>query len=59
MKKLVLTFYLASMSLIASADVVTEPMSTGSSGLDFLLIGGIIAVAALLFVRYRRGRKQP
>ena len=58
MKKFILTFSLTGMSLITFADVIMNPPKTISDDSDLLPIGGAIAVVALLFVVYRRTRKQ-
>lgn len=56
MKKLLLVFLSASISKSAFADVVRTP--TGSPVSDVLLLVGVLAVAILLFVRYRRSRNR-
>jgi LPXTG-motif cell wall-anchored protein len=59
MKKLLLFLSLAVASEGVLADVVMEtPVSTGSSVSDLLLLAGVAAIAALLFVRYRRARQK-
>jgi len=59
MKNLLLFLPLAAASEGALADVVMEtPVSTGSSVSDLLLLAGVAAIAALLFVRYRRARQK-
>lgn len=59
MKKLLLFLSLAVASEGALADIVTPaPVSTGSSVSDLLLLAGVAAIAALLFVRYRRARQK-
>ncbi|MFN8349676.1 MAG: hypothetical protein U0X91_32045 [Spirosomataceae bacterium] len=56
MKKFLLIFLLASSSERAFADLVNTP--TGSPVSDVLLLAGVLAIAALLFVRYRRSRNR-
>lgn len=56
MKKFLLFFLLVSVSKTASADLVNTP--TGSPVSDVMLLAGVIAVASLLVVRYRRTRSR-
>ena len=54
MKKLSVFLGLMSLAHLALADVVEPP--TGAPVSDLLLVVGVIAIAALLFVRYRRAK---
>ncbi len=59
MKKLLFFIPLATVAQVVLADVVEEsPVSTGSAVSDLLLLAGVAAIAALLFVRYRRARQK-
>jgi len=55
MKKLLLFLLFVTVSKTAFADLVNTP--TGSPVSDVMLLVGVIAVATLLFVRYRRSRR--
>lgn len=54
MEKLLLVLPLMAVSGVAFADLVETP--TGSPVSDVLLLVGVVAIATLLFVRYRRAR---
>lgn len=56
MKKFLLFFILVTVSKTAFADLVNTP--TGSPVSDIMLLVGVIAVATLLVVRYRRTRSR-
>jgi hypothetical protein len=56
MKKFLLFFLLLTVSKAAFADLVNTP--TGSPVSDVMLLVGVIAVASLLVVRYRRTRSR-
>jgi hypothetical protein len=56
MKKLLLFLLLVTVSKTALADLVNTP--TGSPVSDVLLLVGVITVASLLIVRYRRNRSR-
>ncbi len=54
MKKLSVFLGLMNLAHFALADVVEPP--TGAPVSDLLLVVGVVAIAALLFVRYRRAK---
>ena len=56
MKKSLLFLLLVTVSKTALADLVNTP--TGSPVSDVLLLVGVITVASLLIVRYRRNRSR-
>ncbi|WP_162793914.1 hypothetical protein [Runella rosea] len=56
MKKLPLFLFLMAASRVAFADLVQTP--TGSPVSDVLLLVGVLSIAVLLFVRYRRARQK-
>ena len=56
MKKLLLFLLLVTVSKTAFADLVNTP--TGSPFADVMLLVGVIAVASLLVIRYRRTRSR-
>lgn len=56
MKKIFLFLILVTISKTAFADVVNTP--TGSPVSDVMLLVGVIVIAALLIIRYRRTRSR-
>lgn len=56
MKKILLFLILVTISKTTFADVVNTP--TGSPVSDVMLLVGVIVIAALLIIRYRRTRSR-
>lgn len=56
MKKFLLFLLLVTVSKTAFADLVNTP--TGSTVSDVMLLVGVIAIATLLVIRYRRTRSR-
>ncbi|RDB03774.1 hypothetical protein [Runella aurantiaca] len=58
MKKLTLFLFLMVASSVAFADLVEVPTGSPAPVSDVLLLVGVLSIAVLLFVRYRRARQK-